>query len=108
MNRPGLLGNIKANRTGLRQRQRFAAGAIGIDDHGNRADRIDLAELWSLMFAGAEVEDMGVKFQLTLRQHDGGTVPVHGITAIKFDHLKSPLLNANHDHAFRSSSGGTN
>ena len=68
-------------------------GTVGIDNHRNGADRIDLAKLQRFMFAKPEGLGFAYGTPTSLGKHNGSALAVGGVTSIEFDHSKSPLIN---------------
>src|SRR5262245_26316432 len=52
---PGLVGEIRENRTGLEERQRFSLRAVRVDDRGNLPVRIERAEFRRQLLVRIEV-----------------------------------------------------
>eukprot|EP01022_Parablepharisma_sp_SALTPOND_P027435 TRINITY_DN665_c0_g3_i1.p1 TRINITY_DN665_c0_g3~~TRINITY_DN665_c0_g3_i1.p1 ORF type:complete len:1952 (-),score=631.07 TRINITY_DN665_c0_g3_i1:246-6101(-) len=66
----GLLGQVQQDRARFEQRQRLAAGAIGIDDRGNLVVRIQRQERRRHLVVGLEADQVGFVGQAGFFQHD--------------------------------------
>ena len=87
----GLARQVEQDRAGLEDRDRLAAGAVGVDDRRDHAARADRHELGGELLVLADIHGMDVVGQLELLERDGDLAPVGRAPGIKLDgHVGSP------------------
>ncbi|MFK4603627.1 hypothetical protein ABIF57_003079 [Bradyrhizobium diazoefficiens] len=90
----GLLREILQNRPGLEQRQRPAAGTVGIEDRRDLAVRIERQKLGRLLVVLAEIDKMDLVGKPDLLQHDRHLDAVRRRQRIELKQLRMPCRPA--------------
>ena len=90
----GLVREIDEDRAGLEQRQRLAAGAVGIDDRRDLVVGIQRKELGRYLILRVEAHPVRLVGQARLLQHDGDLHAVRGRQRVELQavgELRRPL-----------------